>query len=76
MSPKIPIVTPSELIKILEKLGYTRQRQKGSHIIFRHNERPGKHVCVPFHRKDLSPNTLKLILEQAGLTVEQFTDLR
>lgn len=44
----------------------------GSHYILK-KER--LRVTVPYHNKDLKPGTLKSIIEQAGLTVEEFLDL-
>lgn len=41
----------------------------------RHVDRPELRVTIPFHNKDLSPKTLKSIIDQAGLTVEEFIDL-
>ena len=38
-------------------------------------ENPNLRVTIPFHRKDLTPKTLKSIIEQASFTVEQFIDL-
>jgi predicted RNA binding protein YcfA (HicA-like mRNA interferase family) len=46
------------------------QRQTGSHLIFR---KEGRTVVVPQH-KPLKPGTLKGILEQAGLTLEEFRE--
>jgi predicted RNA binding protein YcfA (HicA-like mRNA interferase family) len=36
MSPKLPVVSGEELIRALEKFGYIRTRQKGSHVRLRH----------------------------------------
>lgn len=33
------------------------------------------HVTIPFHRGDLNPKTLKSIIDQTGLTVEEFIAL-
>jgi predicted RNA binding protein YcfA (HicA-like mRNA interferase family) len=56
-----------ELVKGLRRLGFDFVRQAGSHAILR---RGGCTVVVPQH-KTLKPGTLKGILEQAGLTVEE-----
>jgi predicted RNA binding protein YcfA (HicA-like mRNA interferase family) len=56
--------------RALQRLGYAVQRQTGSHLILRHG---GRTVVVPQH-KPLKPGTLKGILEQAGVTVEQLMD--
>ncbi|MEK7578719.1 MAG: type II toxin-antitoxin system HicA family toxin [Patescibacteria group bacterium] len=40
----------------------------------RHHENHKLRVTIPFRRKDLAPKTLKSILKQAGLTVEEFIE--
>lgn len=61
-------VNGSEAVRALQRLGFVRLRQTGSHIILR---REGRTVVVPQH-KPIKPGTLKGLIEQAGLTVEQF----
>ena len=61
-------VNGSEAVRALQRLGFVRLRQTGSHIIMR---REGRTVVVPQH-KPIKPGTLKGLIEQAGLTVEQF----
>jgi predicted RNA binding protein YcfA (HicA-like mRNA interferase family) len=57
-----------EAARALKRLGFVQLRQTGSHLIFRKDRRS---VVVPQH-KPLKPGTLKGIVEQAGLTLEQF----
>ena len=71
--PKIPIVSSIQVIKILVKFGYETDHQTGSHIILRHRE-THKRLTVPNHR-EIARGTLKAILEEAGLTIAEFTDL-
>ena len=47
----------------------------GKHFQLRHLDKPNLRVTIPFHRKDLRPKTLKLIIKQAGLSVEDFLRL-
>ena len=72
--PKIPIVSAIKVIKVLSKIGYEADHQTGSHIILRHRETLHKRLTVPNH-KEIARGTLKAILEEAGLTVQEFTDL-
>jgi predicted RNA binding protein YcfA (HicA-like mRNA interferase family) len=72
---RLPVVKPKEVIAALKKAGYVVQRQKGSHVHLRHPQRPGL-VTIPFHNRDLLPNTLKTIIEkQAGMSVSEFVKL-
>lgn len=70
MSEKLPRVSASEIIKVLEKCGFVMTRQSGSHKIYKNSE--GKRATVPFHAgKILHPKVLKSILNEADLTVEE-----
>lgn len=76
MSPKLPRVTGSEVMKALQRTGWYADRQKGSHVHMRHPDRPGMRVTVAVHAGEtIKPATLRTILDQAGLTVDQFVEL-
>jgi len=74
MSPKLPVVSGLECIKALEKIGYKRARQKGSHIRLKDMNGKLSPVTVPDH-KELRPGLLKKILNDADLEVEEFIKL-
>lgn len=65
--PKLPVFKSKELIKALEKLGFEIVRTRGSHY---HLKKENFLVTVPFHNKELKTGTLKSILSQANLTIE------
>ena len=59
---------------MLERSGFTLVRQSGSHRIYKNAA--GRRTTVPFHAGEiLHPKTLRSILRDAGLTVEQFVEL-
>lgn len=74
--PKLPRVTASKTIKALERLGFTKVSQKGSHVKMRkqlNDEANSKLSCViPLHKKTLAVGTLKSILNQANISVDEF----
>ncbi len=72
---KLPIVSGEDVIKALHKVGFRVVRQKGSHVRLekRTDERIIK-VTVPLHRS-LKKGTLRIILKQAGLSIEEFLTL-
>ena len=72
MSPRLPIVSGSDVIRTLGKVGFGAVGQRGRHVKVRHPD--GRTVIVPLHR-ELAPGTLRSILRQAGLSVEGFTNL-
>lgn len=61
-------------MKDLEKVGYMRDRQRGSHIVLRQTEAPHRRVVVPDHR-EIAKGTLRAIIRQTGLTVDEFNAL-
>ncbi|MCD4687304.1 MAG: type II toxin-antitoxin system HicA family toxin [Anaerolineae bacterium] len=72
--PKLPSVRSREVIAALKKAGWTEQRQMGSHRHMKHSERGGR-VTIPVHSKSLAKGTLRNIIRQAGLTVDEFLAL-
>lgn len=72
--PKLPVLNAKQIIKVLVRLGYSEVRQTGSH---KHFKKQGEFniVTVPFHNKDLKSGTLKSILKQAGLSIEELNKL-
>ncbi|MGP1384108.1 MAG: type II toxin-antitoxin system HicA family toxin [Thainema sp.] len=71
----IPVLKPNEIVRILENLGFTEVRQKGSHKQFRHED--GRGTTVPFHKgRDISPRLLRQIASDIELTVEEMLEAR
>ena len=73
MSGRLPIVSGHELIAALGKLGWVAARQRGSHVLLRHPERPMR-LVVPLHR-ELKRGTLAGILRDAGVDGEELRRL-
>jgi len=68
--PKLPPLTPKDVIALLKKKGFILDRTKGSHHLYI-NPTTGKRVVVPFHKKDLPKGSLLEILRQAGISKEE-----
>lgn len=65
----LPILKPHEVITLLEALGFSEVRQRGSHKQFRHSD--GRCTTVPFHAgRDISPILLRQIAKDIDLTVD------
>jgi predicted RNA binding protein YcfA (HicA-like mRNA interferase family) len=71
---RLPVVSGREAVKALGQVGYILDHQKGSHIILRNSQAPYRRLTVPDHR-DLAKGTLRSIIREAGLTVEEFAAL-
>jgi predicted RNA binding protein YcfA (HicA-like mRNA interferase family) len=68
---KIPRdVNGADAVRALNRLGFEKRRQTGSHVIMRRESRT---VVVPMH-KPIKPGTLRGLIEQAGVTVETFRE--
>ena len=70
--PSLPRVSGQQAIRALERLGFSRARQSGSHVILKKQTAEGEVGCVvPLHA-ELAIGTLRGILRQAGVSVEEF----
>jgi len=67
MSVKLPVISGERLIKILVRKGFAIQRQSGSHVVLQKGDTV---FSVPLH-EELKKGTLKAILNQSGLSVEE-----
>lgn len=70
----LPVVSGREVVKVLGTLGYVVDRQQGSHIVLRKTSPPHRRAVVPDH-KEVAKGTLRAILREAGLTVDEFRAL-
>ena len=68
--PKLPLVSGTEVIRTLERLGFIVLRQKGSHIILRW----GPTGCVVPNHREIKTGTLSGILKQARVSAEEFIE--
>jgi len=66
--PKLPRISGAEALRALERLGFERVRQKGSHVVMR---RGSKGCVVPLH-VELKVGTLAGVLRQADVSPEEF----
>lgn len=70
---KLPRISGRECVKALGKAGFRFKRQQGSHIVVRRDQ-PFAQLVVPDH-KELDAGTLRAILRQAGLGIDEFHEL-
>jgi len=73
MGSKYPILTPSDVIKVLKKFGFGFKSQKGSHAKYVKiiEGEPTKTVIIPMH-DEVAKGTLKSISVQAGVSLDEF----
>jgi len=66
--PKLPVLKPKEVVIALQRLGFVAVRSKGSHLQLK---KGNLLATIPIHNKDLKPETLKSILRQAKISIEE-----
>lgn len=69
---KLPQVKGDRLVSALRKEGWYVDRTRGSHVIMRHEGKPGTKIIIPVHGK---PVTLSCILKKAVLSAEEIKKL-
>jgi len=70
--PKLPRLTAKEIIKTIIKMGFVFDRQRGSHMFFKHND--GRTTVIPNHPgEEIGPGLFnKIIKEELKITREEF----
>jgi predicted RNA binding protein YcfA (HicA-like mRNA interferase family) len=74
VTPRLPAVTPRQVVRGLERCGWKLDRIKGSHHVFRHPDQTHR-VVVPMHGRDLAKGTLNQIVSASGLDRAEFLKL-
>lgn len=69
--PRLPSLTPKEVIKKLQNLGFVEDHVTGSHVILFHPQ-TRKRAVIPYHLKDLPKGTLSAILRESGVSRDEF----
>jgi len=70
--PSLPIITFTLLCRIVERMGFKKSRQKGSHIRYIHSD--GRKTSIPDHGSQNVPKGLliKIIKQDLNISVEDF----
>jgi predicted RNA binding protein YcfA (HicA-like mRNA interferase family) len=75
MSRRWRQATSSDLIRVARKLGFEKDRQKGSHAVY-YRQADGARVVIPVHKgKAIKPKTLAAIISDLGLTHTEFEQM-
>ena len=73
--PRMPQLSGEELVKALCRLGFfVHHHYRSSHIVLRHQTFLAPRVTVPNH-KVIKKGTLKSILRQAGITLDELREV-
>lgn len=72
---KLPLVSGKGMCALLERVGFEKIRQRGSHVFLEHSD--GRTIVVPVHRgEDLGRGLIRTLLSEADLSVEEYLKLR
>jgi predicted RNA binding protein YcfA (HicA-like mRNA interferase family) len=74
MKKELPSLKPKEFVTDLERAGFSLMRHTGSLAILYKSGIP-RPISIPVHPKDLPKGTLRAIIRQANLTVDEFLNL-
>jgi predicted RNA binding protein YcfA (HicA-like mRNA interferase family) len=69
----LPRISGRECVKALTKLGFLLKRQPDSHMILRRDD-PFSQLVIPDH-SELDRGTLRAIIRQTSISVEEFSKL-
>ena len=69
---KLPVVSGSDVIKMLEKEGFLVVRQRGSHVSLHKKVNDKTLLVVVPMKKEIKKGTLLSIIKQAGMAREEF----
>jgi len=71
---RLPAVDAQTMERVLLKLGFQRERQRGSHVFYRHPD--GRFTTIPHHRgRDIARPLLLAILREIGVSREEFLSI-
>ncbi len=68
--PKLPQIKPRQLEKVLIVFGFTTRTTKSGHVVFTHPD--GRRTVVPGHNEPVRKGTLRAILRQSKIDLEEF----
>lgn len=71
----MPRVTARDVVRVVGRLGFTEDRRSGSHAVF-YRAGDGRRVVVPIHAGTvIKPKTLKGIVADLGIDMDEFRKL-
>ncbi|MFH2102635.1 MAG: type II toxin-antitoxin system HicA family toxin [Chloroflexota bacterium] len=74
--PDLPHLSGREIIHRLERLGFVKARQRGSHVVMKKSTPDGNIGCVvPLH-EEVAVGTLRSILKQSKVSTDEFLKKR
>ena len=66
--PELPRISGAQAVAVFERLGFKQVRQRGSHVVLRKDDQG---CVIPLH-SSLATGTLRGVIRQSGVTVDEF----
>ena len=70
--PKLPQIKPRQIENVLIKFGFSPKPTKSGHVVFKHPD--GRRTVVPGHNRPVRTGTLRAVLRQADITLDQLLE--
>ncbi|HEX3663772.1 MAG TPA: type II toxin-antitoxin system HicA family toxin [Rhizomicrobium sp.] len=74
MRLRLPAASARKVIRALQRAGFVIHHTTGGHTIMRHVSDLTLRVTVPMHNGDLRSSTMRMIIKQSGLSIDQFIE--
>ena len=71
---KLPTISGKEAARVFEKAGWVIARQRGSHLVLI-KEGKKANLSIPLH-KELDLGTLRGIIRDSGMSIDEFLRIR
>ncbi|MBF0411403.1 MAG: type II toxin-antitoxin system HicA family toxin [Desulfamplus sp.] len=68
---KLPLLSGKQVLSTLERMGFVKIHQKGSHVKMLHSD--GRKIVFPYH-DEVDRYTLKGALSDADIDLEEFNN--
>ena len=72
---KLPLLSAHKIIKALSKVGFEQVSQKGSHIKLKRKDGDKTRIVIVPNYKEIPTGTLRSIIRQSGLDIEELLKL-
>jgi predicted RNA binding protein YcfA (HicA-like mRNA interferase family) len=66
--------TAKDLVRVTEQLGFLFRRQRGRHAIYVRQSDQAR-VVIPMHKGELKRKTLRAIIQDLEISVEEFASM-
>lgn len=72
---KLPSASARDVIRIAQKIGFVFDRQRGSHAVY-YRPADRRRLVIPIHKnRDLKTGTLRGLIDDMGITVQEFAEM-